>query len=53
MDSENTLVVARGRECKVGEMSERGQKVQTLSYKCHGNVTNNTVAAVNNPILHT
>ena len=51
--AENRLVVARGGGCAVGEMSETGQKVQTSSYKCHGNVMSNMVTTFNNTILHT
>ena len=32
-DTENRLVVARGREQSVGKMGERSQKVQISSYK--------------------
>ena len=33
IDTENRLVVVRGREWGMGEMGEGGQKVQTSSYK--------------------
>ena len=33
MDKENRLVVASGRECEVGKMGEKCQKVQTYSFK--------------------
>ena len=33
INTENILVVARERECGVGEMGEGGQKVQTSNYK--------------------
>ena len=33
IDTENKLVVARGRRWEIGKISEGGQKVQTSSYK--------------------
>ena len=36
-DTENGLVVARGKEWKVGEMGEEGQREQTSPYKININ----------------
>ena len=36
-DTENGLVVARGKEWKVGEMGEGGQREQTSPYKININ----------------
>ena len=54
LDIEKRLMVARGREWALGEMGERGQKVQTWSYKISKSwgVRNSMVTIVNNTALH-
>ena len=46
------LVVARVGGLGVGEMGEGGQRVQTSSYKCHGDVMYSMVTIVNNTVLY-
>ena len=54
-DTENGLVVARGKEWKVGEMGEEGQREQTSPYKININVWGGNVQNcdyIYNTVLH-
>lgn len=50
IDTENRLVVARGRGWGTGKMGERGHKVQTSSWNIRPR--NIMMNAVNNTVLH-
>ena len=51
-ETENSLVIVRGRVWGVGEMDKSGQKAQTSSYKIScGDVMNDMVTIVNNTVL--
>ena len=48
------MVAARGGECRVGKISEEGQKVHAYSYKINYEEGKySMVTIVNNNILHT
>ena len=53
IETENMLVVARGRDAGVLKMSEGGPKVKTCSYKIsHGDVMHSLETIVNNTAFH-
>ena len=54
MDTENRLVVARGRGWRVGKMDEAGEKVQTSNCKINKfwDIRYGIMTKVNNTVSH-
>ena len=53
INTQDILVVSRGRECVAVPTGEGSQKVQTSSYKlCPGVTMYSFVTTVNNTVLH-
>ena len=52
IDTENRLVVARGRGWEVGKTDDGGQMVQMFSYETKQPVMYSMAAIINNAVLH-